>query len=118
MTVLKRILGWLVFLILISIPAGIAMYYGGNSTLGGMFFIGTVVWVAIAWGAVSLIRFGKVIQVFGWLILFIISFAPAGIAYTYGGHPTLVGKFYLGTLAWVALTWGAGTLIQRREQEI
>ena len=57
-------------------------------------------------------------RILGWLILFILSFVPAGIAYYYGGHPTLVGKFYLGTLAWVALAWGAVMLIRKGEEEV
>ena len=118
MRLIKHVLGWLILFILILIPSGIAKYQSGDWTLGVMFFCGTVVWLVLAWGAVSLIRIGKLVQFFGWLVLFIISFAPAGIALKYGGNPTLVGKLYLGTMAWVALAWGAGTLIRKSEGEI
>ncbi|MFQ6093864.1 MAG: hypothetical protein ACE5OR_14525 [bacterium] len=57
-------------------------------------------------------------RILGWLILFILSLVPAGIAYYYGGSPTLVGEFYLGTLAWVAIAWGAVHLIRKGEEEI
>ena len=57
-------------------------------------------------------------RILGWLILLILSFIPAGIAYYYGGSPTLVGKFYLGTLAWVAIAWSAVHLIRQGEKEI
>ena len=61
-------------------------------------------------------RFVK--RILGWLILFILSFVPAGVAYYYGGSPTVVGKFYLGTLAWVAVAWFATSLIRKGEEEI
>lgn len=118
MNVVKRILGFLILIALLILPAGIALYYGGGTTSGILFFIGTVVWVAIAWGAVHLIRSGKFIQILGWLILFIISFVPAVISYNYGGYPTLVGKIYLGVLAWVTIAWGSMILIRKSEQEI
>ena len=57
-------------------------------------------------------------RILGYLILLILSFVPAGIAYYYGGAPTMVGKFYLGTLAWVAIAWGAVILIRKGEKEI
>ena len=57
-------------------------------------------------------------RILGWLILFVLSFVPAGIAYYYGGTPTLVGKLYLGTLAWVAIAWGALILVRKGEGEI
>jgi hypothetical protein len=57
-------------------------------------------------------------RILGYLILLILSFVPAGIAYYYGGAPTLVGKFYLGTLAWVAIAWSAVTLIRKSEEEV
>lgn len=57
-------------------------------------------------------------RIVGFLILLILSFVPAGLAYYYGGQPTLVGKFYLGTLLWVAVAWGAMTLIRKGENEV
>ncbi|UCE18079.1 MAG: hypothetical protein JSV84_14645 [Gemmatimonadota bacterium] len=61
---------------------------------------------------------GIVKRILGYLILLILSFVPAGIAYYYGGVPTLIGKFYLGTIVWVAIAWGALTLIRKGEEEI
>ena len=118
MNLFKRILGGLILLALLILPAGVVLYYGGDSTLAGLFFVGTLVWTAIAWVSVRIIQGGKFIQVFGWLLLFIISFVPGFISYTYGGYPTLVGKVYLAVLAWVTLAWGSFNLIKRSEQEI
>ena len=118
MRIVKRILGWLILIVLFLVPAYLALYYGGPMSLAVKYFIGTVIWGAIAWGAIRLIRMGKFIQILGWLVLFLISFMPGGVAYLYGGYPTMVGKIYLGVLAWVAIAWGVVTLVSGREQKV
>jgi len=118
MKLVKRILGGIILILLVFAPAYIAYYYGGGTALVVKYFIGTLVWGAIALGAIRLIQMGKFIQILGWLVFFAIAFVPGCIAYLYGGYPTLVGKIYIGVLVGVTIAWSMVTFLRKSEQEI
>ena len=48
----------------------------------------------------------------GYLLLFILSLVPAGIAYQYEAGANEIGMIYLGTLIWAVLFWGALRIIE------
>ena len=54
----------------------------------------------------------------GYLLLFILSLVPAGIAYQYEAGANEIGMIYLGTLIWAVLFWGALRIIESSEDII
>ncbi len=60
----------------------------------------------------------KLNQIGGYLLLFILSLVPAGIALRYEAGLNEIGMIYLGTLIWATLAWGALRLIESSEDII
>lgn len=54
----------------------------------------------------------------GYILLFILSLVPAGIAYIYKAEPNEIGMIYLGTLIWATCLWGGIHLIEKNEDII
>jgi len=54
----------------------------------------------------------------GYLLLFILSLVPAGIAFRYEAGANEIGMIYLGTLIWAILFWFALRIIELNEDII
>ncbi|MCK4772802.1 MAG: hypothetical protein KAT18_07765 [Candidatus Latescibacteria bacterium] len=54
----------------------------------------------------------------GYLLLFILSLVPAGIALRYEAGANEIGMIYLGTIIWAILFWFALRIIESSEDII
>lgn len=54
----------------------------------------------------------------GYLLLFILSLVPAGIAFRYEAGANEIGMIYLGTIIWAILFWFSLHIIESSEDII
>lgn len=54
----------------------------------------------------------------GYLLLFILSLFPAGIAFRYEAGANEIGMIYLGTIIWAILFWFSLRIIESSEDII
>ena len=54
-------------------------------------------------------------RIIGYAILFLLSLAPAAVAFLYHAGANEVGMIYVGTLIWAVLAWLALRFIEANE---